>query len=511
MKGMKTKVVFKVIFGRTIVILVLLIVQLMMLFSTYLMFYDIMEYIIGGFTLLSAIIVITIVNNKSNPAFKLAWILPVLVFPVFGGFLYLIVERNIGGRKFYERVSYILDETAGLLHTKDVTKELIQKKNLKTLATYVEKTSNFPIYQNTNIEYFSLGEHKFEALLKQLKLAKKFIFLEYFIIEKGKMWDAILEILVEKSKQGVEVRVMYDGMGTILTLPANYDQELREKGIKAKVFSPVIPLVSTHQNNRDHRKIAVIDGVIAFNGGVNLADEYINHKVVYGHWKDVAIMLKGEAVQSFTLMFLQLWNIDEKKLDDYRPYLQTEVNELCHGFVMPYCDNPLTHNRVGEVVYMDIINKAKNYIYIMTPYLIIDNEMLTALTVSAKSGVDVVIIMPHIADKQMPFDIARTFYPVLLEAGVQIYEYTQGFIHAKMFVSDSKKAVVGTVNMDYRSLYHHFECATYMQEIQEITQMEKDFLETMKKCHKISINTYRELPLIRRISGRVFRLVAPLV
>lgn len=501
----------KILFGRTVIVVALMILQLLLFFSIYQWFFDIVYYFVGGFALLSAFLVVTIINSKSNPAFKLAWILPVLVIPVFGGFLYLAVERNLGGRTFHKKVQLTLDKTSGFLKTSPPVLEDLQEKPLKNLAHYVENTSGFPIYQNTTISYFPLGEHKFAEMKKQLSKAERFIFLEYFIVDEGKMWGELLEILIEKAKQGVEVRVMYDGMGTMLTLPSNYDDFLTEQGIKAKIFSPIIPLISTHQNNRDHRKILVIDGKIAFNGGVNLADEYINEKVVYGHWKDVAILLDGEAVKSFTLMFLQMWNIEDQVDDDFEIYLKSEVYPKKTGFIMPYCDNPLTHDRVGETVYMDIINKAQQYLYIMTPYLIIDNELLTALTVASKSGVDVKIMMPHIPDKKLPFDIARTFYPILMEAGIEIYEYTEGFIHGKMFVCDGKKAVVGTVNLDYRSLYHHFECATYMEDVPEISEMESDFQTTLKRCQLMTFDKFRALPVSRRLRGRIFRLLAPLM
>ncbi|MFI3284521.1 MAG: cardiolipin synthase, partial [Erysipelotrichaceae bacterium] len=499
------------IFSRILIVSCLVLIQIAIICVAFIWFYDFIEYIWGGFSLLSIVLVVWIINDQSNPAFKLAWVLPVLVFPVVGGFLYLFIETNFGGKTFNKNVQQILNDTKFLLKTKDEVRNQLKEKPLNTLSTYIENVSGFPVYQNTTLEYFPLGEAKFAAMKQELSLAKEFIFLEYFIIQEGIMWNEILAVLVKKAAEGVDVRVMYDGIGTIRTLPINYDKQLKAMGIKAKVFSPVVPLVSTHQNNRDHRKILVIDGKVAFNGGINLADEYINQKKVHGHWKDVAIILKGEAVKSFTLMFLQMWNIDEKRKEAYTPYLEDKLSCHSSGFVIPYCDNPLDSDRVGEIVYMDMIYKAKNYVHIMTPYLIIDNEMLTALSVAAKSGVDVKIMMPHIPDQKVPFDTARSYYPQLLKAGVKIYEYTPGFVHAKMFVCDGNKAVVGTINLDYRSLYHHFECATYMEDVESITAIEEDFNDTLNQCQQVSMKTYKQLPWIKRLMGKIYRLLAPLM
>ena len=326
------------------------------------------------------------------------------------------------------------------------------------------------------------------------------------------MWGKILDILLTKAKAGVDVRVMYDGMCDISNLPANYCKRLEAEGIKAKKFAPIKPLLSSHYNYRDHRKICVIDGKVAFNGGVNLADEYINEIERFGHWKDTAVMLKGDAVSSFTLMFLQMWNVEEKEPDfsEAEAAVETDV-ENPSGFVIPYCDCPLDEDKVGETVYMDILNRAGKYVHIMTPYLILDGELEMALKYAGQRGIDVKLILPGIPDKSVAYSLAKGHYASLLEAGVEIYEYTPGFVHAKVCVSDDEKGVVGTINLDYRSLYHHFECATYMYKTDCIADLEKDFQETLAKCRKVSKETIKGDKKIYKIMGPIAKFVAPLL
>ena len=342
------------------------------------------------------------------------------------------------------------------------------------------------------------------------------------------MWETILEILRAKVKEGVEVRIMYDGMSDYFRLPIHYARDLNAEGIKCQVFSPIVPLLSTVQNNRDHRKIMVVDGHTAFTGGINLADEYINQKERFGYWKDACLMLQGDAVRDFTLMFLQIWNVVEyvrlpkvqrdraeaHLLDEYRRYIQMPLpkcEESGRGFVIPYDDNPLDNEQVGELVYLDILNTAEKYVHIMTPYLVLDHNMVVALTYAAKRGVDVKIIMPHIPDKKYAFILARTFYNELLEAGVEIYEFLPGFVHSKVFVSDNEKAVVGSINMDFRSMYLSFECAALMYKNKEICAIEEDFQNTLKECEKITKDVYRSMPLWQKLAGSLLRLFAPLM
>lgn len=308
------------------------------------------------------------------------------------------------------------------------------------------------------------------------------------------------------------MRVMYDGMCEVALLPADYPKRLAKLGIKAKAFSPILPIVSSHYNYRDHRKILVIDGKVAFNGGVNLADEYINHVEKFGHWKDTAVMLKGEAAKSFTLMFLQMWNIDEKA-PDFAPYPEDKsfCPEQAGGYVMPFGDCPLDEDKVGEAVYMDILNRANYYVHIMTPYLILDGELASALKYAAQRGVDVKLILPGIPDKKAAYALAKSHYQELVNAGVKIYEYTPGFVHAKVFVSDDSKAVVGTINLDYRSLYHHFECGTFLYQTACIAEIEKDFQDTLAKCRQVTQESIKKEKMSYKLMGGFLKFFAPLM
>ena len=510
----KTKKVFNLIYGRTLMIIILLVIQVAILVGGFIWLSDDLAYIYSIFNFITTILVIYILNKKGNPTFKLAWMIPILVFPVFGALFYLFVKFQFESRLINYKLLRIIDETQEYLSQEDTIIKDLEKEDMQVanLAKYMKNIGGYPIYRNTDIKYFPSGEAKFEEMKIQLEKAKHFIFMEYFIVEEGYMWNSILEILERKVKEGIEVRFMYDGMCSLALLPYNYPEVLRDKGIKCKMFSPVKPVLSTAQNNRDHRKILVIDGKVAFNGGINLGDEYINRIEKYGYWKDVALMLSGDAVKSFTLMFLQMWNINEKNHDDFEKYISIKRGiQNTEGYVMPYGDSPLDNENVGESVYLDILATAKKYVHIMTPYLIIDNEMMTALTYAAKRGVDVKIILPHIPDKKSAFMLAKTYYPELIKAGVKIYEYTPGFVHAKVFSCDDEKAVVGTINLDFRSLYLHFECATYLYKVPAIKSIEDDYKSTLEKCQQITMEDYNKLNLFYKIGGGLLKLVAPLM
>lgn len=354
----------------------------------------------------------------------------------------------------------------------------------------------------------------FERLLQELKKAERYIFLEYFIIEKGVMWDSILEILVEKAKQGVDVRVIYDDVGCLLTLPYNYDKQLSKMGIKCCVFNPFVPILSSHMNNRDHRKITVIDGCTAFTGGINLADEYINGYEKHGHWKDSAVMIKGDAVWSFAVMFLSLWNYQRKTEEDYEKFrpLAIETEKFAPlGYVQPFTDSPLDDESISETVYLNLISNAKRYVFINTPYLILDSEMTIALCSAAKRSVDVRIITPHVPDKWFVHSVTRANYEVLVESGVKIYEYIPGFNHAKSFAIDDEFGVVGTINLDYRSLYLHFECGVWLYQTKSILEVKEDFMKTLEQCQQITLEYCRSVKWYRRLGRLVLRAFAPLM
>ncbi len=501
----------RVIFSRTGIVLIMLALQFFLLTAAWVWLNNAFFYVWAASIVLSVALVIHIINGDSNPVVKMTWIILITVVPVFGLMLYSFVRIDIGHRLMIKAYSDIQKKTEKYTRPDCAVsaEDIDADDNFKGISRYLYG-EGFATYKNTKTTYFPLGEDKFKELLIQLEKAEKFIFLEYFIVEDGHMWSSVLEILKCKAKAGVEVRVMYDGSNTVSKLPYGYHKKLKRLGIKCKMFAPFKPFVSTYYNNRDHRKIAVIDGRVAFTGGINLADEYIGEKVVYGHWKDTAVMLEGDGVRGFTLMFLQMWSLNESK-ESYGKYLSDTFPVPCDGYVIPYSDSPLDKDLVGETVYLDMINTAKSYIHITTPYLIIDNEMITALTFAAKRGVDVTLILPHIPDKKLIFALSHTYYRQLIEIGAKIYEYTPGFVHAKMFVSDDIKAVVGTINLDYRSLYHHFECGVYMYGKDAAKAVEDDFCDTLEKSECVTLMTLKKDRLIYKAAGRLLKLVAPLL
>lgn len=534
----KLKGLLKIIFGRTTIVVLLLLIQIIILLITSDWLADYTVFVYGAFTMLSGAVLIYIINEDQNASFKMAWIIPVLVIPVFGTLLFLFVKLQLG-TKFIKKS---MDDTGKIIRplltqNQDVLNQLLESNpNEAGLVKYMNNSGGFSIYDQSSVKYFPLGEDKFKEMLIQLEAAEKFIFFEYFIVANGYMWNLILDILKRKAAAGVEVRFMYDGTCSLFLLPYNYPQYLNELGIRSKMFSPIKPVLSTYQNNRDHRKILVIDGLVAFTGGINIADEYINREVRFGHWKDTAIMVTGDAVKSFTLMFLQMWNVKEQVSEDYEKYVTesdscgSDVSQNCNtesngsenvmlkdsgmsagGYVMPYGDSPFDGEDIGKQVYIDIINRAKKYVHIMTPYLILDDEMIGALIYAAQRDVETIIITPHIPDKVYTYLLGRTYYRELLEKGVKIYEYTPGFVHAKVFTSDDEKAVVGTINLDFRSLYLHFECAAYIYKNPEILKMEADIQNTLALSQEMTLEDCRKFPLIKKFLGQALRLFAPLM
>ena len=463
---------------------------------------------------LSIIIVFIIINNKSNPSYKIAWIVPVMIFPIFGGLFYLLYGGNkLSTREKLKMVIQNIEMTNSLKQDDEIIKKIGDKSiYAKNQSEYILNYAKCPVYNNTETTYFKIGEEKFEALLRELKKAEKFIFLEYFIIQEGKMFNSILEILEEKAKQGVDVRLIYDDVGCIVTLPHNYKNTLEAKGIKCRVFNPIKPFFTRRLNNRDHRKIVVIDGDVGFTGGINLADEYINEYEKHGYWKDAGIMLKGDAVWNLTVMFLSMWDYIDNKEEDYikfKPSKNKYYNSK--GYVQPFDDSPLINEPIGETVYLNLINKAKDYIYINTPYLIIDNEMATALKIAAKSGVDIKIVTPYIPDKKFVHAVTKSYYESFIKDGIEIYEFTPGFMHAKTFVVDDEYGVVGSINLDFRSLYLHYECGVWLYKTESIKSMKDDYLKTLKRCHKVTMEECKNTSSIRKVLRLIIRMFAPLL
>lgn len=503
-----------VFFSRTGIVAGLMLLQFIILFVvSYFLESYLKHYVVVTF-LLGLGMAIYLVNLNMNASVKLTWLIVILLLPVFGTLLYFFLRLEFGHRRVRRKIREIYEETAGFLEASPALTREVERTlpELHGIASYLKRAGVFPVYHCSDVKYYPSGEENFQAILAALEGAKRFIFLEYFIIEKGYMWGKVLNLLVQKAQAGVTVRLLYDGTCEFFTLPHNYPKQLRCLGIECKLFSPIYPFVSTQYNYRDHRKILVVDGEVAFTGGVNFADEYINRKERFGHWKDVGISVHGDAAQSFTLMFLQMWNIDEPQRN-YQPWLALPQAKLpaAAGYVIPYGDCPLDEEKVGEMVYMDILGHAERYVHIMTPYLILDGEMETALTLAAKRGIEVQIILPHIPDKKYAFALAKTHYAKLLAAGVQIFEYTPGFVHAKVFVSDDKKGVIGSINLDYRSFYHHFECAAYLYDLPAIAEIERDFQTTLRQCRRVTPMDVRKEKLSVRVAGKLLKLIAPLM
>lgn len=508
------KGLIRAIFSRLGIIVLLLLLQILLLVGIVQWLNPYSPHFLILSVTFTVAMVLYLINSKIDPTAKITWLIVIMLVPVPGALLLLYTQTDLGHRTLKKRLLQLTDETRGSIPQSDGALQRLCDESLETaeLARYTGRTGCYRVYDHTAVTYFPSGEANFPTMLAELERAEHFIFLEFFIIREGFMWGKVLEVLARKAKSGVDVRVMYDGTCEFSTIPHDYPKRLRELGIQCKIFSPISPFISTHYNYRDHRKILVIDGNTAFTGGVNLADEYINRVVKHGHWKDAAIMLKGEAVSSFTLMFLQMWNIDESK-PEFDRYLvkPSQVPENAQGFVIPYGDCPLDDDKVAERVYMDILNRSRHYVHIMSPYLILDGEMETALKFAAERGVDVAIILPGIPDKRAPYALAWTHYSALLKSGVKIYEYTPGFVHSKVFVSDDSCAVVGTINLDYRSLYHHFECAAYLYKTPCIGSIEEDFQETLLKCRQVTLESARHEKLSRKLPGFLMKAVAPLL
>ena len=501
-------------YGRTIMVLLGFLAQLLLLVVGYYLLRSYSFWFYALFLVISASALLNIYNTRGNPDMKLAWMFPIAIFPVFGAILYVTIVSQPGTKVIYGKLQKLGKFTRLHVHFDRQVWEKLREENphMGQLGYYLWNCDNSPVYENTQVKYYSLGDQQFPDIVEALQKAEKYIFMEFFIVSEGRMWDTIRNILKEKAAQGVEVRFLYDGTCALWYLPRNYPQQLEKDGIHCRMFSPVKILFSPHFNNRDHRKIVVVDGKVAFTGGINLADEYINEKPRFGHWKDAGVMLTGDAVERFTYMFLEMWNVPEKKEEAYsryeRPESRFRENDV---YVIPYSVCPLGSQRVGERIYLDIINTAHTYVHIMTPYLIPDHQMLTALTYAARRGVEVVIVMPHIPDKKYAFVLAKTYYNELLEAGVKICEYEPGFVHAKTFVSDGVKAVVGTVNLDYRSLYHHFECGVVLYRNSQIAQIEQDMQETIAKSLMQDIGDYKKMRFRDRMLGKLMRIIAPLM
>jgi cardiolipin synthase len=509
------KKIIRFIFGRLAIGTVLVCLQVAWLTIFLLSIGQHSDQISILLRLLSIIAVVYLINKDDNPSYKLAWVILILLFPIFGGAFYLYMGNKRPSRKLHKVLDKEERDTGHLLLQDPLVAEEIKELDGQVAGQieYIATNAGYPAWRNSKTTYFSSGEDCYEQVIFELKKAEHFIFMEYFIVKKGEMLDEILEILKEKASQGVDIRFMFDDVGCISELDVSFCKKLESWGISCMPFNPFIPIVSTAWNNRDHRKILVIDGHTGFTGGFNVADEYINREERFGYWKDSGIMVKGEAVWNLTVMFLRIWQPLRKEKEDYikyhpKFYLEEEIES--DGFIQPYSDTPLDSETVGKNIYLNMIGNATDYLYITTPYLIIDNELMTALCLAAKRGVDVRIITPGIPDKKYIFLVTQSYFEQLIRAGVKIYSYTKGFIHAKNVVSDGKMATVGTVNWDYRSLYLHFECGVYLTHADTILDIYTDYMETLKDCREITLEESMK-PLALRLVQSILRVFAPLL
>jgi len=463
-------------------------------------------YIAAVTGLIAIVAVLKLYSKHTNSAYKLPWIMLIMAMPVMGLSLYLLTQLALTQKGVQRRLLRIREKTCAYLNGGQMPESLDQSQ--KNLAGYLERCERAPAWGNTDSRYYGETLDALEDMKRDLEQAERFIFMEYFILEDGEAFRQIREILERKVTQGVEVRLMYDDVGSIGKSNWRYAKFLSDSGIRVQVFNPALPFLNLFLNNRDHRKITVIDGKVGYTGGYNLADEYFHYAQPYGYWKDTGIRLEGEAVRSLTATFLELWNVNARSEENVTPYLDISHSVAAEGAVQPFGDSPLDEEQSAENVFLNLLGRAERYVWFMTPYLIITDEMSRALELAAKRGVDVRIITPGIPDKKTVYAVTRSYYERLVSQGVRIFEYSPGFCHGKMCVCDGRTACIGTSNLDYRSLYLHFENNVILYNTESVHQMEQDFVRMFPLCREVTAR-YRSAPL--RIWQCILRLFAPML
>ena len=464
------------------------------------------------FELISFLISISIISRNNNPDFKIAWLMPVLCFPVGGALLYIMFGRSHLNKKNTAKLQQAVESSKDIVVPDNELLSLIGEQNahIRREASYIINNARSNIYAFTETQFLNPGALFFDELLAELKKAESYIFLEYFIIGEGEMWQQILAVLREKAAAGVEVRLMYDDIGTINLLPVEFPELMRSYGINTVVFNPYKPSLDRFMNYRDHRKFAIIDGKVAFTGGINIADEYINRKERFGYWEDSCVKLKGDAVRKVVALYLEMWYFVTGELQDYNKYaISFQGNN--DGLVIPFSDEPLFRGLIHENAYINIINDSRRYVYICTPYLILDDTMESCLIRAARSGIDVRIITPHTPDKKTIFEMTRANYERLIDCGVKIYEFTPGFIHTKMIISDDQTAIVGTCNFDYRSFYLHFENGVWMHRSKAVMQAKESFMKELAVSERITAEFCRDVKFSRRLLRSLLKVLSPLL
>lgn len=505
--------IHKVLHSRYFWVVLGLALSIVQLLAVFILLYEFFMPVTVLAIIFHVSVLLYVLNHDEIPELKLPWLIILFIFPVVGAFVYMLFTNTEQNKKEYKRLEETRQRLAVFQKQGEEIMEGLERKDSEAYvqASYLFNEAGMPCREG-KVTYYRLGEEFHEALLDDLKKAETFIFMEYFIIQKGSMWDSIHEILKEKAAKGVTVCLMYDDFGCMAALPERYYEEMRAEGIQCIPSNKFKAVISRIHNNRDHRKITVIDGTVGFTGGVNLADEYINVVEKYGHWKDTAVKIEGEAVRNLTALFLEFWNMQNTEQLDIASYLRAGTSAGEEGRVVFYGagPEPFYKGSVGKNVYLNIIHGARKYLYLTTPYLICDHELMGALRIAAKKGVDVRIITPHIPDKKLVFLMTRSSYETLILSGVKIYEYTPGFIHAKNMICDDKFAVCGTINMDYRSLVHHFECAAWMYGTDAICDMKIDFMETLD-CSEQMTEKQAKLKGWRHLLAEILKVFTPLL
>ncbi|MCL2018670.1 MAG: cardiolipin synthase [Oscillospiraceae bacterium] len=504
---------FSLLTSRAFLVSALMFIEIALVASVVIFLSQLFLPVFFLFLLSNIIIVIGIINRNYNPMFKIAWLIPVLAIPVCGALFYIMFGRTHLNRKNTEKLTRAYNSAEEFLvsNTELLARLDAMAPHIAREAFYIIKSSKTDVFEFTETEYLTPGDLFFEKLVTELKKAKKFIFIEYFIINEGEMWETIKYILAEKQSHGVEIRVMYDDMGSAISgVSPTFSQELRKLGFKAAVFNPYKPSLDKFLNYRDHRKICIIDGKTAFTGGINIADEYIGINDRFGHWQDSGIMLRGDAVNRITVMFLQMWTFATSEPPDYDRYMA--VFRANHdGYVIPFSDEPLIQDLICESAYINIIANATKYVYICTPYLIIDQNVSSALIRAAKSGVDVKIITPGTPDKKLVYCMTQSNYNDLVQAGVNIYEYSPGFIHNKTIVSDDEKAIVGTANFDFRSFYLHFENGVWLYGSKAVMQAKASFENALSQSNMVTLAQIENTPFAKQLLCSLLKVFAPLL
>ncbi|MCR5748145.1 MAG: cardiolipin synthase [Lachnospiraceae bacterium] len=505
----------KKVLGRLLIAIPILAIQIFWFVLIFYLLGDIADILMLILQILAVLFSLYIISKRDEGTYKILWLIVIMSFTWIGALLYLILGNKGTGRRLRKKTKAVEQELKkNLPDNTDVIKELEEKDKRTTQAlNHIYKTTGFPVYRCEDIKYYPLGEDMFADMCEELEKAESFVYIEYFIIQAGKFWDTMVDILEKKASQGVDVRVLYDDVGSIGTYSMEEVERLGKKGIKCVPFNPFF-LLSTQLNNRDHRKIMVIDGRVAFSGGVNIADEYINEIVRFGHWKDIGFRINGEAVKSYTYMFVEFWNAfvpkDPIKAERICEYDYSKIEHKYNGYIQPYYDDPTDGDATSNIFFSEVLSTATDHVYFYTPYLMLGDTLYDAFIRAAERGVDVRLILPGIPDKKMVFRISRSYYRPLIEAGVKIYEYTPGFVHAKAFVADGKLCGIGTVNLDYRSLFLHFECFSIFYDSSVTEEVKKDMLDCIEVSRQVDIKD-TERGFFGYIWDGVLRILAPLM